>query len=181
MRYKTEQFKKSILESVAYRVKIKCVFNLILTPGAAFNRDISRLFANRKNKSLFISLPLFTDVNYDSIARDINHLLYKKNISVIFTSFDKIIETSNLDFCLKFINNPRISLAVDLNYIFDPNKTKFFNSVLTNNSNILPVISSDISNYAGALAAAEHLLEKYGKKNYYKFCSQVNRSSLALI
>ena len=181
IRYKFEQFKKSVLESTSYRVKIKCVFNLILTPGAAFNDDISRLYINRKNKTLFLSLPIFTDKNYDSIALDINHLLYKRHVSVVFTSFEKVIETSSLDFCLKFINNPRISLTVDLNYLFSPDKQHFFKSLLVSNSNILPDISSDIFNYAGLIASADNVLEKYGKKSYYKLCSQINHSSLVLL
>ena len=181
MRYKIKQFKESAVRSAPYRIKIKCIFNLILTSGAAFNDDISRLFVSRKNRILFLSLPMFTADNYDSIARDVNHLLYKKHVTLVFTSFEKIIETSSLDFCVKFINNPRIHLAVELNYLFSPEKQDFFNSVLKSGSGVLPDISGDIFNYAGILASADNILEKYGKKNYYKLCSQINHSSLALI
>lgn len=181
MRYKFGQFKKSLLASVDYRIKIKCVFNLILSHGAAFNDNISRLYANRKNKTLFLTLPLFTEINYDSIALDVNHLLYKNNITIVISSFDKIIETSSLDFCKKFINNPRIALSVDMNYLFNPMKQKFFSDVLLSNSKILPSISKDISNYAGVFDSANNILNKCGKKDYYKLCSQINHSSLTLI
>ena len=181
MRYKFEKFKKDILNAVAHHIKIKCVFNLIISPGVAFNKDISRLYSNRKNKTLFLSLPMFTDTNYDLIAKDINCLLYKNNITLVISSFEKIIETTNLEFCQKFINNPRIALSVDINYLLDPMKQNFFDSLLKSNSNILPNISRDVSNYAGILKSTDNILNKYGKKNYYKLCSQVNHSSLTLI
>ena len=181
MRYKFEKFKKDILNSVTHRIKIKCVFNLIISPGAAFNKDISRLYANRKNKTLFLSLPMFTDTNYDLIARDINHLLYKNNITLVLSSFEKIIETTNLEFCQKFIKNPRIALSVDINYLLDPMKQTFFKSLLQSNSNILANISRDGANYVGILESTENILNKYGKKDYYKLCSQINHSSLFLV
>ena len=181
MRYKANQFKKSVLASVRYKIKIKCVFNLVLTPGAAFNDNISRLYPNRKNQILFLSLPIFTDKHYDSIAHDINYLLYKRKIKVVFSDFDKLIETTSLDFCNKFINNPRISLLVDINYLFDPAKQKLFKSVLSADSNILLSISKDISNYVGVLASFNNVIEVHGRKNCYRLCSQINHTSMAFI
>lgn len=181
MNHNFKQIKQSLLEATSYRVKIKCIFNLIISPGAAFNNVLPRLYSNKTNNVLFLSLPLFTDINYDPIALDINHLLYKRKITTVFSSIEKIIETSSLDFCVKFLNNPRIAFTVDINYLFDPSKEKFFNCVLNSKSNILPSISGDMFSYAGVLASADNALSKYGKKKYYNLCSQINRSSLSLI
>lgn len=181
MNYNFKQIKQSLLNSTSYRVKIKCIYNLMISPGAAFNNVIPRICSNKSNNVLFLSLPLFTDVNYDPIALDINHLLYKRKITTVFSSIEKVIETSSLDFCIKFLNNPRIAFTVDINYLFDPSRENFFNRLIDSKSNILPCISGDMFNYAGVLASADNALSKYGKKKYYNLCSQINRSSLTLI
>ena len=159
------------------RMNIKCAFNLCITQGAGFNESIQQIYCNKKSKSLLVSLPLFTDKNYDPIALDINHLLYKKSTFLTFTHFEEIVESSSIDFCLKFINNPRIGLSIDLNYLLDPQKEIFVRKILDNNNLTLPSISRDISNYAGTLASANFIIDKYGKKSYYKLCSQINKAS----
>lgn len=181
IRSKIDNFNKSIRLVIPNRIKIKYTFNLVMSQGVAFNDAVQRLYANRKNKTLFLALPLFVDNNYDPIAIDINHLLYKRKITTIFTSFEKIIETSSLKFCMKFIENPKISFTVDINYLFNPEKQRFVNSVLTSNTLILPSISNSVSNYAGILSVADNALEIYGKKKYYNLCSQINHSSTKLV
>lgn len=181
MRYKLDNFNKSIRVVIPNRIKIKYTFNLVMSQGVAFNDDVQRLYANRKNKTLFVSLPLFLDNNYEPISHDINHLLYKRKIITAFTSFEKTVETSSLDFCMKFIDNPKISFTVDINYLFNPDKQRFVDSVLTSNTLFLPSISNSLSNYAGILSAADNALEIYGKKKYYKLCTQINRASIKLV
>ena len=172
---------KSLCSKYAYRrIKIKCALNLHITEGSVFNDSINRIYCNKSFKTIFVSLPLFTETRYQPIALDINNLLYKKKAFPVFTSFEKIIETSSLDFCSKFINNSRMGLTVDLNYLLNPQKDKLFNLFLTSNSLIIPTISQNMANYAGILPSADFALNKYGKKEYYKLCSQINKASLKI-
>ena len=171
---------KNYLKSTHSRIKIKCAFNLHLSSGIAFNDSISRLYADKQSKTLFVTLPIFTSTNYEPIALDINHLLYKKSVFTVFTSFEKIVETSSLDFCLKFINNPRIGLCVDINYLLDPQKHNIFKSIIKSNSFVLPSFSNNAANYAGIASSADYTIEHYGKECYYHLCSQINKSSLKL-
>lgn len=168
---------KNIVKISPLHVKIKTAFNLSISPGAAFSDSINQIYANKKFKALFTSLPLFTNTNYDPIALDINHLLYKKSSFLVFTDFEKIVETSSIDFCSKFITNSRICICTDLNYLLDPQKKIFFNRILKANCLILPSISKDLANYVGALKSSEFIIEQYGKKAYYNFCLQINRAS----
>lgn len=169
---------KCYTKSISSRVKTKCAFNLHICQGAAFNNSITRLYADKNSKSIFVSLPMFTHNNYDPIALDINHLLYKKSTFPIFTSFEKIIETAGLDFCLKFINNSRIGISIDMNYLLDPKKHNIFSLIIKSNTLILPSFSNHVSNYAGIASSVDYAIESYGKASYYKLCSQINKSSL---
>ena len=174
---KMSEFKKHFANIALRKFKIKCAINLHISHGAAFNDSITQLYYNKSSKAIFISLPLFTDANYDPISLDINHILYKKSALPIFTSFDKIVESSSIEFCSKFINNPRICISTDINYLFNPQKEIFFNKILTSNTLILPSISYNLSNYAGIMAATDFAIDKYGKKAYFNLCSQINKAS----
>lgn len=178
---KMDNFKILCAKSASHRIKLKCALNLHLSQGAAFNDSLTRLYCNKASKTLLVSLPLFTDSNYEPIALDVNHLLYKKSVFPIFTSFEKIVESSSIEFCSKFINNPKIAISIDLNYLFNPQKEILFNKILNSNSLVLPSISKDISIYAGILSLAEFDIKKYGKKSYYSICSQINRTSSKLL
>ena len=175
LKSKIIEFKK--IHTRNMRINLKCAINLHLSQGIGFNNQVSRLYCNKKSKALLITLPLFTDTNYDPISLDINNLLYKKSSFLIFSSFEKIIESSSLDFCLKFINNPRIAVAVDLNYILNPQKSAFFHKILSSGSLIIPSISKDIAYYAGALPSTLFAIDKYGKKDYFRLCTQINKAS----
>lgn len=173
---------KSLCSKYAYRrIKIKCALNLHITEGSVFNDSINRIYCNKSFKTIFVSLPLFTETRYQPIALDINNLLYKKKAFPVFTSFEKIIETSSLDFCSKFINNSKIGISIDINYLLNPQKEKVFKSLLKSSSLIFPTITHDISNYAGILPSTEFIIKKYGKKSYYSLCSQINRGSMKLL
>jgi hypothetical protein len=172
-----KKFKSICSDTVSHHIKIKCALNLHVCNGSAFNPSVDQIYADKRSKAIFTALPIFADVNYQSVALDINHLLYKKLTFPIFTGFDKIIESSNYEFCSKFINNSKIGIAVDLNYLLDPKNQYIFKEILKSNSLILPSISHDVSNYAGIKASAEFIIDQYGKKSYYALCSQINKCS----
>ena len=177
---KMKSFKTTYSRLPSIHIKIKCALNLHISQGAGFNESVSRLYCNKASKSLLVALPLFTNDNYEPIALDINHLLYKKSSFLFFTYFDKIVESSSVEFCSKFINNPRIGLTVDINYLFNPQKDKLFHHFLSSNALIIPTLSQDLANYAGVLPSADFVLNKYGKKEYYQLCSQINKASLKI-
>ena len=169
------EFKKLYKPSV--RGKLKCAVNLHISPGSGFNDTVDQIYCNKRSRALLSTLPLFPDKNYDQISHDINNLLYKKSTSLFFASFDKTVESSSLEFCSKFINNPRISLTVDINYLFNPQKQPFFNNILTHSCPVIPSISQDISYYVGIAEYINFAIENYGKKDYFRLCSQINKAS----
>lgn len=177
LKSKIKEFKNIHKSQSPHRVKIKTALNLNISPGVAFNDSIDQIYISKKSKALFTSLPLFTDINYDPISLDINHLLYKKSSFLVFTDFEEIVESSSVEFCSKFINNSKIGICTDLNYLLNPEKKILFNKIITANCPILPSISRDFGNYAGILNSSEFIIKQYGKKAYYSLCSQINRAS----
>ncbi len=180
LKSKMKEFKKLHPKPTKLRIKIKYALNLHIYQGSAFNSSVNQIYCNKSNKTLLVSLPLFTNDNYEPIALDINHLLYKKSSFLIFTNFERIIESSNVEFCSKFINNLRIGFCVDLNYLFNPQKDFLFKAILDSNSFIIPTVTQDLANYVGILPSTEYILEKHGNKDYYRFCSQINKASIKI-
>ena len=177
---KMNKFKELYAKSASRKIKIKCAFNLHISEGASFNSSLSSIYCNKQARTVFLTLPLFTDCNYQPIALDINNLLYKIKAYPIFTSFEKTIESSNLNFCSKFINNSQIGISIDLNYLLNPQKENVFKELLKSNTAIFPSITQNLSNYAGIYASTEFIIKNYGKKDYYALCSQINKGSLKL-
>ena len=181
LKARLKELKKLYSDTSSHNVKIKCALNMHICNGSAFNPSIDQIYANKKSKALFIVLPLFADINYQSIALDVNHILYKKSALPIMTSFDKILESTNYDFCSKFVHNSKIGLGVDINYLLAPKNQSLFNDVIKSRSLIIPSISHDISNYAGIKASTEFIIDQYGKKSYYAICSQINKCSTKIL
>ena len=168
-------FKNRISTVVPYTIHPKVFFNLYVTNGFSSNKDIKRCYSVKKNRFLFAQLPMFTDINFDLIAHDLNNLMYRQKSFPVFSSFDTILNTASDDFCKKLINNKNIGFCFDINYIFDPKNVELFSSVLNSKAFILPMISHNISNYAGILKSAEFFMGIYGNSNYHKLCSLINK------
>ncbi len=163
-------------ESMAPRgVHIKAFYNVIASNGFAFNKDIKRIYANKKYRSLFVGLPLFTDNSFDAIAHDLNNLIYRQKTFSVFTCFDGVINTASQEFCQKLIKNSNVGFGFDLNYMLDPKNLPLIFDLLNSRTLLLPMISHDISNYVGVIKSAEHTMEEIGKKNYYQLCSQIHK------
>jgi hypothetical protein len=159
-------------------VNVKVFYNLLLERGAAFNKDIKRLYADKKHSSLFVSLPLMLDRNYDAIANDVNHLLYRRKAFPVFTDFNMTLETSSYDFCTKLLSSIKAGFCFDVNYLFDPKNVKLAETMLASGARLIPTISHDLSNYVGIMNEADFFMEKIGKSSYYRLCSLITGCSI---
>ena len=169
----------SHLKSVTPRgVHVKIFYNLILDRGAAFNKDIKRLYADKKHSALFVTLPIMLDSNYDAIANDVNQLLYRRKVFPIFTDFNMTLETSSYDFCLKLVNDVKAGFGIDVNYLFDPKNIKLAESLLRSGAKFIPTISHELSDYVGIMNEADFFMEKIGKNSYYRLCSLITGCSV---
>ena len=168
-------FKNKLSSLTDRKINFKVFFNLYVSSGFSFNKDVKRFYSVKKNRSLFAQLPLFTDLGFDLIAHDVNNLIYRQKSFPVFSSFDTVINTASEDFCKKLMNNKNMGLGFDINYIFDPSNLQLFSEILNSKTLILPMISHDISNYVGISKSAEYFMEIYGIKNYYKMCSLINK------
>ena len=153
----------------------KVFYNLILTQGSVFNDEFKRIYAAKKYNSFFVTLPLFTHTAYDSLATDINQMIYRHKAFPVILNFDKILDTASVDFCDMLINTSQFGFGLDINYIFDPAKRAYIEKFLRKGSLIFPTISHDISNYVGIMNEAEAFMKNMGRRNYYQLCTQIRR------
>ncbi len=167
---------KSYLKNISFRgIHQKVFYNLILSQGSIFNDEFKRVYAVKKYNSLFITLPLFTHTYYESLATDINHMIYRHKAFPVIMNFDKILDTASEDFCDMLINTSQMGFGLDVNYIFAPAKLTHIEKLLRKGSLIFPTISHHASNYVGIMNEAEAFMENIGKRNYYQLCTQIRR------
>ncbi len=174
-----KKFKVLLKDITPYGVHTKICYNLNFEHDVSFNKELKRLYAYRKNSSLFISLPTMLDLKiYDSFSIDLNRLIYRLNAFPLCVDFDKVIETSNMDICMRLLKNPRIAFGFDLSYLFSPEKLDFLKTLIQNNSLVIPTISQDILQYEYLDYFYEKLLDNIGKEKYYQLCTKINKCSI---
>ena len=174
---KIQRFAKIVSNISPRGARSKIFYNLILDKGSSFNPEFNRLYSVKKARSLFLSLPLFTDTNYEVIAQDLNNMIYRMNAFPLITNFDMVVETSANIFWQKLLSVSNLGVSVDINYLFDPEKLGFAEALILNKTPLIPSVSRDIANYVGIVNEAEFFFEKIGKKKYYSICSQISRCS----
>ena len=159
-------------------VHCKVFYNLILERGSAYNPSFKRLYASRRHNSLFMQFPLFLDNQYESLATDINYILYRRRSSTVISNFDKVLETSSNELSRKLLAVPGLSAAFDINYLFDPKNIDTVRFLLKNNCLLLPTVSHHISNYVGIVNEAQAALDLLGKNDYYYLCNRIRKCSV---
>ena len=169
---------KKLLTDISPRgARIKTSRSISFADGMSQNSNISKLCISRKNHASFISLPIFPDTSNNGFAIELNRLIYRKNIFPVFNSFDLIIKTAPTTFCDKLLALKNVGFALDINFLLDTNNSKYLEIILDNNTHVLPSVSHDVSSYIGIVKQSESFCDILGKKNYYKLCSQINKTS----
>ena len=147
---------------------------LIFDSGVSSNSDISKLYASRSKKSLFVALPIFPPIDDNGFATDLNRLIYRSSSFPIFTSFHNIVETAPEDFTTRLLSTPS-GFGFDINYLLRTDRKDLTSMLINNTSLVLPMISHELANYVGIVNEVSHFKETYGKTEYYKLCSLINR------
>lgn len=150
---------------------------LIFDNGASSNSDLSRLYSSRSKRSLFVALPMFPNTDDNGFATELNRLIYRSGSFPIFTSFQNITETAPTDFTARLLSTPS-GFGFDLNYLLRTDRQKLTRTLIANNALILPIVSHELANYVGIVNEISYFKETYGKNEYYKLCSQINRCSI---
>ena len=178
-REKIKQFKSRLKRLAPRFVHCEIFYDLTIDQGSAFNPEIKRLYASKRNSSIICSLPIMLDSRYDSIAKDVNRLLYRLKAFPVFSNFDTVLSTSNLNFCFKLVKDVNAAYAIDVHHIFDADKFPMISTFLKYNARIIPKVSKDIDCYDSdiILSSAELLMSKIGKNSYYRFCSNCTRGA----
>lgn len=156
-------------------IHAKAFFTLKFTKDTVITPEILRLCISRGGNSLFVSLPMFPDTSDNDFAVSLNRLIYRSKMRPVFSSFESVRDTSQRSFSDKLLAINSCKFALDINYLLRPDNHDLASFIIHNNVQILPCISHDPSCYAGIQNAAQHYVDTYGKQEYYKLCSQINK------
>lgn len=154
-------------------VKLELQFDI----GAVHNPQLSRLYASRSQKSLFVSLPIFINASDNAFASDLNRLLYRSDAFPIFTEAQNIAETAPSDFYSRLLSTGA-GFAFDLNYLLRTEEPRPIKNIISNNILILPMISHELENYVSIEKHIAYFQECLTKSDYYRLCTQINRCAL---
>lgn len=172
---------KNHISSVSPRgAKIKIACCTSFAEGIYQNPDLKKLSVSRDIHSTLVTLPIFSSFSDNAFATELNKLLYRSKIFPIFNLFERSIKTSSPDFYSKLLTINRAAFAIDINFLTDPANRLILNNISLNHTHIIPSISCDITNYVSTANNFQGLLNALGKGNYYRFCSQLNKSSALL-
>ena len=128
---------------------------------------IDRLILNHSS-FLFVQLPLFCDDPW--IDANLNHLLYKKKIPLVLTSFEENIHTNSQIRIEQILQSNAYYISLDLNYITALDSELCLKRIISREISVLPCISHHLSNYVGVVAAFDHLKDRLGTPVYQNLC-----------
>ena len=174
---KSKEIKKYILNVSPRGTRIKVAQSISFAYGLMQNPYCGRLNVSRKTHATFISIPMFPDVTNNMFATELNQMLYRKNIFPIFNSFESIEKTSPNTFYSKLLQSANAGFVFDINHLFDSNNKNLVKLVCDYSTHILPSISYDIVNYIGIAKQAQYFIGLVGKKDYFRLCSLINKTS----
>ena len=158
-------------------IHVKACFNLLLDRSSTLNDDILRIRANKSNGALFVTLPQLDIDNYDVYAKDINKLLYDNKLCPIFVDFDKSSTLIDRDIWRKLFLHKNAAFTFDINYLLDPNNHSLIKEILNNDIQVLPMISSHASKYAGLEQDIKFYIESIDKQTYNKLSFKLEKTS----
>lgn len=169
---------KDKLSSFRFRgVHSDIAYRLSLYDAVSSNPEIKKFFISKKSNSLLLALPLFCDTNDNTFAASLNTLLYRRDITPVFTSFESVWRSSSKEFCEKLLGVRSTAVCVDVNSLFALNNQILAEALIDKRAKILPCITHDISNYISTERLIEEFILNFGKDRYFSLTSQINRVS----
>ena len=152
-------------------VFVQSFLNLELSEGIIYDPTVDRLLS-KHSSFLFVKAPLFCDESW--VDADLNHLLYKKKLIPILSSFEGNISTNSKSRIDQIFTSNAYWLSLDLNYLTAKDSELRIKQIISREIHILPCITHSLSNYAGILNAFDNMKTRYGSNLY----TRMNRNLL---
>lgn len=153
-------------------VFVQSFLNFELSEGIIYDPTVDRLLS-KHSSFLFVKAPLFCDESW--VDADLNHLLYKKKLTPIMTSFEGNISTNSQSRIDQIFTSNTYWLSLDLNYITAKDSEPRMKQIISREIHVLPCITHSLSNYVGILEAFDDMKLRYGTNLY----TQMNRGLLS--
>ena len=168
-----KQIKNELHSIRPYATSFYFAANVSMSKDVLFHPDIDRLRIGH-SRFLFLQLPCFIDEGW--IQSDLNHLLFKKNIGPIFTSFDMNLKSNPPSMTASCLSSNFYRVALDLNYMASPQGIASIKKILANEVPLFPIVSCEQSNYVGIMRRFEWLHTEIGDVYYHRFCRNLWRT-----
>ena len=157
--------------------RIYTAINVILDKDVAYSQDLRRLTLPHTDR-IFITLPIFTGNEW--LEADLAHLVYRKRLQPLFTSFERNAITYTDDMLERFSRLPQSVFCLDANYIFSLRAQAKLSELLRANVRILPCISNRMSDYVALFDGYADLKKRLGLPMYRTLCKTFREASVSL-
>ena len=157
--------------------RIYTAANILLDQDVARNQDLLN-FTLPHTDRIFVSLPIFT--GHEWLEADLSHLIYRKHLQPLFTSFERNAITYSEDMLERFSRLPNTVFCLDTNYLFSLRSQSKVTSLLYKNCHILPCISNRMSDYVAVMAGYADLKDRLGASLYRELCQAIRTTGVQL-
>ena len=157
--------------------RLYTAINVILDQDVAYGKDLLSLTLPNVDR-IFINLPIFT--GHEWLEADLGHLVYRKHLQPLFTSFERNAITYTNDMLERFSRLPKTVFCLDANYLVSLRAQSKLTRLLQANVSILPCISNRMSDYVGIWDGYADLKNRLGLPLYRSLCQSMRETSVAL-
>ncbi len=150
--------------------RVFTAINVILSKDIAYNEDLTRLTISNTER-LFVNLPIFDGQSW--LEPDLTHLVYRKKLRPLFTSFERNAITYDNPMIERFSRLPNAVFCIDANYMFSLRSQAKLTLLLKSGARILPCISNKMSDYVAVLQGYSDLKKRLGISLYRELCKNI--------
>lgn len=178
LRKEAEQAHKRKLAALCRRgVHSDIVYRLSLRDAVCANPEIKKFLCGKRSRSLFIEMPILSNTFDNSFATSLNTLLYRRDLTPVFTHADAVCRTYPKDFCKKLLKIRSAAFAFELSSLFSFNNAELIALLRDSRTNIIPSLTRDISEYVAVERLFEEFCQRSGKELSFSISSQINRTA----
>lgn len=157
--------------------RIYTAINVMLDKDISYNKNLFSLALPHTDR-IFVNLPIFTGNEW--LEADLGHLVYRKRLQPLFTSFERNAITYTDDMLERFSRLPKVVFCLDANYLFSLRAQTKLSNLLRANCHILPCISNHMSDYVAVAEGYADLKKRLGMPLYRELCKSIRESGVTL-
>ncbi len=170
---KFKRFKKEISKIRIRGCKIHVYHGLFVHNGDLLTHFATRLKVYGSDL-IFLKTPIYGDLSW--INPELNHLVFKKKILPVFTSFERNLKTCPTDFANNLFKAHNAMFCVDLKFFLNPDYEHYIYRAITSETTVIPCITLHDGKYPNIVEKFEIFRQTVGDHAYFSLCKHIDRS-----